>query len=107
MPTPRQRNSVEAVFVNGTGNAELTIDHTSATMQVIWVLLGAAAAIGIVIGLSRGFPPLLAGGLVGFVALIALAFAGPGSTPFWNGTFFAAAVLSLLMLIAARRGRKA
>jgi len=103
VPTPKQRNSVEAVFINGTGNGELAIHHTSTTMQVILVILGAVIGFGLVIGMSRAFKPLLCGGAVALFALLALAFAGPGSAPYWNGKFFMAAALTLLLMVVEKK----
>jgi hypothetical protein len=107
VPTPRQRDSIEALFVNGTGEAELVITHTSTTARVVQVLLGVFAGAGLVIFLARAFRPSRAGGALVVLALVLLAFAGGGWIEFFNGLLFASAATALFAAWAEARRSKA
>jgi hypothetical protein len=107
VPTPRQRNSVEALFVNGTGEAELVITHTTTTARVVQVLLGVLAGAGLVVFLARAFRPSRAGGALVLAALVLLAFAGGGWIQFFNGLLVASAATALLAAWAESRRSKA
>jgi hypothetical protein len=105
VPTPRQRESVHTLFTNGLGNGVLVLEHTSITAQVVFVLLGILVGAALVLWLTRAFKPFQAGGGVMLVALLLLAFAGPGWVPAFNGVFFAALGATLALMVV-ERGRK-
>jgi len=105
--SPTQRESVERLFMNGVGDGELTISHTSAAARVAFILLGVAAAAAAAVLLSRRIKPLRAGGAVALVALVLLAFAGQGWAPFWNGVLAGAVVATAVVWVLERRRVKA
>jgi hypothetical protein len=106
-PTPKQRDSVHTIFSNGTGDGHLVIAHTSMSMQVLFVLLGAAAGVALVLALSRRVRPSIGGSAIAFLALLLLAMAGRGWTPFLNGLFFATVAAALLRMVAESRRARA
>jgi len=102
-PAPTQAHTSK-MFVNGTGKGELTISHTTTTARVIFVVLAVVLGAAAVVLLSRGFRPLRAGAALALLALVFLAFSGPGWIPFWNG-ILASVVATALVVAVVERAR--
>jgi hypothetical protein len=102
VPQPTQLESVERLFMNGTGDGTLVISHTSMGARVVLILAAVAAAAAAVVALARRVKPWRAGGAVALLCLLMLAFAGAGSGPFWNGAL-AGAVLATGAVFALER----
>jgi hypothetical protein len=103
VPQPTQLESVERLFWNGTGEAQLAISHTSVAIGVVFVLLAIALAGAGVFFLARKVKPWRAGAVVAFLALVMLAFAGPGWAGFWNGALGGAVVATVAVWVLERR----
>jgi len=101
VPTPVQRDSTRRLFTNGVGDGTLVIHYNSLTARVLQTLLALSLGIVAVAFAGRRRKPWQAGGAVAVLALVLLAFAGPGWAAFWNG-LLAGAVLATLGLYAAR-----
>ncbi len=104
VPTPTQRESAHRMFVNGTGDGELELRYRSLTVQIALTLVALAAAAAAVVRLSKRVKPGQSGGALALVALLVLAFAGPGWIPFWNGAL-AGAVLAAITITVIERVR--
>lgn len=103
VPQPTQVESRERLFWNGTGDGELVISHTSAATGVVLVLLAVALAGAGVVLLARRVKPWRAGACVAFLALVMLAFAGPGWAGFWNGALAGAVVATVAVWVLEMR----
>ncbi len=103
VPQPTQLESVERLFWNGTGDAELVISHTSVAMGVVFVMLAVGLAGAGVFFLARKVKPWRAGGAVALLALVLLAFAGPGLAGFWNGALGGAVAATVAVWVIERR----
>jgi hypothetical protein len=104
VPTPTQRESAHRMYTNGTGDGELVLRHRSLTAQIALTLVALAAAAAAVVRLSRRLKPWQAGGALALLALLVLAFAGPGWIPFWNGAL-AGTVLAAIAITVIERVR--
>jgi hypothetical protein len=103
VPQPTQVESVQRLFWNGTGDGELVISHTSVALGVVFTMLAIALAAAGVVLLSRKVKPWRAGGAVALLALVVLAFAGPGWAGFWNGALAGAVVTTVVVFVLERR----
>jgi len=107
VPMYKERESVRTLFLNGTGDGVVAITHTGIAALVVFIVLAVLAGAAAVLFLARAFPPLRAGGVLCFVALILLATAGRGWVPIWNGFFFAALGATLVLALRERGKVKA
>ena len=105
VPVHIESGSREIIFTNGTGNGELSIHHRSATTQNIFIVLAALFGIGGMIGLTRIFRPLPAGGALALAALVCLAFASYGWIAVFNGLL--AGIVFAALVLWVRDSRKA
>jgi hypothetical protein len=103
VPQPTQVESVQRLFWNGTGDGELRISHTSVAMGVLLVILATGLAGAGVFFLARKVKPWRAGSAVAFLALVMLAFVGPGWAGFWNGALAGAVVTAVAVWVLERR----
>ncbi len=95
--------TAHTLFTNGNGDAQVTLHHTTRTAGIVFAILGLIGAAACVIVLGRSYPTLTAGLAVVGIALVALAFAGPGWTSLWNGALIGGLVGTLVALV---RGKK-
>jgi len=107
VPVHIERGSREIIFTNGSGDGELTIHHRGATTQVIYIVLAALLGIGALIGITRAFRPLAAGGALALVALLLLAFASYGWISVFNGMLGGVIGATLVLWIRDRRRARA
>jgi hypothetical protein len=103
---PTQRDSRSLLFTNGVGDGRLVLRHTTMLAQIAFVLLGAGAGSAAVVGLSRAFRPLRAGGGLVATALLFLAFTGAAWAPFWNGALAGAALATVVVALLERRAAR-
>jgi len=96
----------QVLLTNGAGDAAITLHHTSRTANIGFAILGLVAAAACVITLGRSYPALVAGlGVVG-VALVALAFVGPGWISLWNGALAGGVAGTLVAAFRRARGKE-
>jgi hypothetical protein len=107
VPTPTQRESAHRMFVNGTGDGELTLQHRSLTVQIALTLVALAIGALVVVRLSRRLKPWQAGGALALGTLLVLAFAGPGWVPFWNGALAGVVLAAITVTVIERVRAKA
>ncbi len=105
VPMFRERASVEALFTNGTGDAELEIAYATTTAHVVHILLALLAAAAAVIILARSFPLWRVAGLITLGVLIVLAFVTRSWVPIWNGALAGAVGTALVLAIGRRVNR--
>jgi len=103
VPMYTESDSVNTLFLNGTGDGVVSITHTGLAGEIVFIVLAVLAGAAAVVFLARAFPPLRAGGMLCFIGLVLLATAGRGWIPIWNGFFFAALGATLVL---AWRGRR-
>lgn len=104
----RERASVEALFTNGTGNAELEIAYATQMTHTVHIVLALLAAAAAVLVLGRSFPLWSIGAGLALFALVMIAFATRSWISIWNGAL-AGVVLATVALAWTRllKGRKA
>ena len=95
------------MFVNGTGDGELVLRHRPLTAQIALTLVALAAAAAAVVRLSRRVKPWQSGCALALLALLVLAFAGPGWVPFWNGALAGAVLAAITVTVIERVRAKA
>ncbi|MDH3592378.1 MAG: hypothetical protein OER88_10895, partial [Planctomycetota bacterium] len=106
VPMYKERESVEALFTNGTGDGELEISYATSTMHIVHVLLALLAAVAAVVLLSRNFPLWGVGAAIALFALVMLAFATRAWIPIWNGALAGAVGATLVLAVARARIRR-
>jgi len=107
VPMNTQIDTRSRVFTNGIGDGQLVLSHTSLAAQIVFIVLAGLGGAAAVIFLSRAFRPFRAGGALAVVALLFLAFAGPGWIPFWNGALAGVVLATLVVLITEKRRARA